>query len=186
MTASQVAERVIRALQDAGIPFLVVGSFSSNQYGIPRSTKDIDLVVQAPPGQLRDLAGVLGSDFIPEKQFRFETNTGTLCQEFSATGSPMRVEVFSLSDDAHDQARFGRRIERAMFGTVVPFPSPEDVIVWKLRWARPKDLEDVRGVILVQQQEGNLDWDYIRSWCTEHQTLAKLEDLLASLPNAME
>ena len=138
--------------------------------------------MQAKGGQPHDLSEILGSDFVAEDQFRFETNTGTVCQEFSVKGSPMKVEIFTLSEDAHDQQRFARRVEQAMFGTTVPFPSPEDVIVWKLRWARPKDLDDIRGVILVQRQEGDLDWDYIRHWCQQHETLAKLETLIASLP----
>lgn len=182
MAPSEVAEHVVRALKRAEISFILVGSFSSNQYGIPRSTKDIDLVVEAQASGLRDFTEILGRDFVPEKQYRFETNTGTVCQEFSVKGSAMKVEIFTLTSDAHDQERFRRRVEHPMFATVVPFPSPEDVIVWKLRWARPKDLEDVRGVILVQNREGLLDWNYIRKWCAEHETLAELENLVTSLP----
>ncbi|NIP96090.1 MAG: hypothetical protein GWO24_22700, partial [Akkermansiaceae bacterium] len=110
MTPSEVAEHVVRAFHDAEVPFLLVGSFSSNQYGIPRSTKDIYVVVQTQAGNLHDLAGILGPEFLPEQQFRFETNTGTVCQEFAAQGCTMKVGVFTLSDDAHDQARFARRV----------------------------------------------------------------------------
>lgn len=186
MTASEVAEKVVRALRTAEIPFLVVGSFSSNQYGIPRSTKDIDLVVAMGDGQSHDLSDILGSEFTPEAQLRFETNTGTMCQEFSVKDSTMKVEVFSLSDDPHDQERFRRKIERSMFGIAVPFATAEDVIIWKLRWGRAKDLEDVRGVILVQREEGRLDWEYVRFWCDRHGTSKVLEELLASLPGKNE
>ena len=34
-----------RAFEDAGLPYMIVGSYSSNFYGVPRSTKDADLVV---------------------------------------------------------------------------------------------------------------------------------------------
>ena len=37
---------VVDVILKEQIPFLMVGSFSSNFYGIPRSTKDGDLVVE--------------------------------------------------------------------------------------------------------------------------------------------
>lgn len=182
MTLEEAAVLVASRLRAAGIPHLLVGSFSSNHHGIPRSTKDVDIVIQAQGSGLTDVAGVLGREFIPEDQFRFETNTGTVCQEFAVYGSLVRVEIFTLSGDEHDQARFSRRVERELNGQPVFYPTAEDVVVWKLRWARPKDLEDVKGVILVQEGERGLDWDYIRGWCSQHGTLERLEAVLAALP----
>lgn len=37
---------VVDALHGEGIAFFLVGSFSSNLYGIPRSTRDADFVVE--------------------------------------------------------------------------------------------------------------------------------------------
>lgn len=47
--------RVADALSASGITYLITGSFASNYYGIPRSTKDADFVVQ--------LGSALGQDF---------------------------------------------------------------------------------------------------------------------------
>lgn len=182
MTPEEAAVVVARRLQAGGIAHLLVGSFSSNHHGIPRSTKDVDIVIQAPDGSLLDVAKILGDEFIPEDQYRFETNTGTVCQEFAVRDSLVRVEIFTLSGDEHDQARFARRVERELNGQQVWYPAAEDVVIWKLRWARAKDLEDVRGVILVQEGERGLDWDYIRGWCARHGTTERLEGVLASMP----
>ena len=46
MTIDDVALRVVDVLNKSGIPFMLVGGFSSNCHGIPRSTKDADFVVQ--------------------------------------------------------------------------------------------------------------------------------------------
>ena len=182
MTIPEAAQLITRRLKEAGIPFLLVGSFSSNLHGIPRSTKDVDVVIQAEGPGFRDLSAVLGPEFEPVDQFRFETNTGTICQEFVIRGTLFRAEFFTLSDDPHDAARFARRVEQSFGDGTACFPTAEDVIVWKLRWARPKDLEDIKGVILVQETQGNLDWSYIRDWCAKHGTIARLEEVLASLP----
>ena len=45
VTIDDVALRVSAALGAAGVPFMLVGGFSSNYDGIPRSTKDVDFPI---------------------------------------------------------------------------------------------------------------------------------------------
>ena len=109
MTIDDVALRVAEALNAAGIPFMLVGGFSSNYYGIPRSTKDADFVVGLNTPLDETFARTLGPEFEAEPQMSFETNTGTQRQKFGVRGTLFKVEVFRLSDDPHDQERFRRR-----------------------------------------------------------------------------
>ncbi len=180
MTVNDMALRASAALNKAGVPFMLVGSFSSNYYGIPRSTKDADFVVQLKSPWGEGLASILGPEFVAEPQLSFETNTGTLRQEFRVVGTLFTVEVFQLSEDAHDQERFRRRLPAMVEGSQIFFPTPEDVIIWKLRWARSKDRDDVRAVIGVQRER--LDWKYIESWCDQHGTRALMEQIRRSVP----
>ncbi len=55
-------------------------------------------------------------------------------------------------------------------GVSVPIISPEDLIATKIPAGRPKDIEDIRGVL--RERAADLDLDSIRS------TLATLEDAL--------
>jgi len=73
-----VALSVANAFNAAGIPFMLVGGFSSNYYGVPRSTKDVDFVVQLSAPLNEAFARTLGPEFEAEPQMSFETNTGTL------------------------------------------------------------------------------------------------------------
>ena len=180
MTIDDVALRVAEALGAAGVPFMLVGGFSSNFHGIPRSTKDADFVVQLSSPLNATFTRTLGPEFEAEPQLSFETNTGTQRQEFRVKGTLFKVEVFRLSDDSHDQERFRRRQLVKMEGQEVFFPTAEDVIIWKLRWARSKDRDDVRAVMGVQQ--GKLDWAYIESWCQRHGTRALLEEIRQTVP----
>jgi hypothetical protein len=109
VTIDDVAVRVSEALGAAGVPFMLVGGFSSNLHGIPRSTKDADFVVQLSAPLNDAFARTLGPEFEAEPPMAFETNTGTQRQEFRVRGTLFKVEVFRLSDDAHDQERFRRR-----------------------------------------------------------------------------
>lgn len=183
MTAGEsIAVRVANALEACGIPYLLSGSFASNYYGIPRSTRDADFVLQSQRAVGPDLAQQLGEDFVFEPQLSFETNTGTFRQVLRYKKKPFKVELFLLSQDPHDEARFLRRRAVRLFEHRVWLPSPEDVIITKLRWARGKDRDDTRDVMAVQQDQ--LDWRYVEDWCRRHGTLPLMEEIRRSVSAA--
>ncbi len=155
---------VVRVLEEAGIPYILVGSLSSNAWGIPRATKDADFVI-ATGEPIALLRRALAPRFVSDGQLGFETVTGHLKYVFRNALTGFEVELFLLADDAFSQERFRRRVRREAGDTHVWLPTAEDVIVQKLRWARAKDYLDVLDVMAVQ--EGHLDWVYIEKWCKE-------------------
>jgi hypothetical protein len=52
LSAAGLLEQVVQALDAAGIPRMLVGSFASSTHGAPRATQDIDLVVDPTPEAL--------------------------------------------------------------------------------------------------------------------------------------
>jgi len=179
-SAESITVKVAEALESQGIQYLLVGAFSSNIHGIPRSTKDADFVIQMSGAVGHRLSEILGDDFDLDPQLSFETNTGTMRQLVRHREKAFKVELFLLSNDPHDQERFRRRQQIEVFERPLWFPTAEDVIITKLRWKRRKDLDDVRDVMSVQL--GSLDWPYIEKWCREHGTLALLEEIRRSVP----
>lgn len=175
MTTNDVMLLVADALNREKIPAMLVGSFSSNYYGIPRSTEDVDFVIQIESNLTADFARILGDQFAAQSQLSFETNTGTQKQEFAVKGTGFKLELFKLSDDPFDQQRFKNRKRVMVAGREIWFPRAEDVIVMKIRWGRSKDKDDVKDVMHVQR--GKLDWNYIENWCRQHGTLEKLQML---------
>jgi len=93
------------------------------------------------------------------------------------------VELFELFDDPFVRAQFERRRchVSAQINRSTWLPTPEDVIVQKLRWGRVKDLEDARDVLAVQGPE-SLDMAYVERWCEAHGTLDRLHAALAEIP----
>jgi hypothetical protein len=183
MTGEEAVSRVIDVLVSLKIPNMLVGSFSSNFYGVGRSTNDADFVVQLGTCRMEEIAQRLGPDFRHDPQMSFETVTMTVRHAFSVKESAFRLELFQLSDDAHDQERFNRRREVSLLGRIAFLPTAEDVIITKLRWSagrRGKDWDDIRDVIAVQGP--SLDWSHIHSWCERHGTRSILDDIRASLP----
>ena len=58
-------KRVAQALEQTGVPHVLVGSMSSNVHGFARSTKDIDLVVQTDREGLERLFAALRDTTLP-------------------------------------------------------------------------------------------------------------------------
>jgi hypothetical protein len=170
-----VTLQVAGALVTNGIPYLLSGSFASSFWGIPRSTNDADFVIQMSGGIGLDFVRGLGENFELDPQLSFETVTGTYRQFVYHRKTAFKVEVFLLSQDPHDQERFARRREADLFGQRIWLLSPEDSIISKLRWYRPKDQDDIRNIISVQASK--LDWPYIEKWGREHRTLALLDQI---------
>ncbi len=183
----EATRRVIETFTRLNVPHMVVGGLSSNAYGIPRATKDADIVLSVDSKMLFAAAAELGPDFALDDQGSFEMVTGTMRYHLRVPSIAFEVELFMLSPDPHDQARFERRqkVISKQIGTEIMVPTPEDVIVMKLRWLkiakRGKDRDDVQNIIAVQGDDA-LDWDYIHHWCELHDTRTLLDEIRASIP----
>lgn len=182
MTSStEHAAAFIDACNAAKVPHMLVGAFSRNAYAPPRATHDADIVVAMTPLRLRELLELLGADYEWDEQMTFETVTGTRRDTLISKQGAFNIEVFWLSDDPHDKARFERRRPIDFAGRSTWVPTPEDVIVMKVRWKRAKDVDDVRDIIEFVGEEA-LDWPYIHRWCEQHGTRALLDEIRASIP----
>jgi hypothetical protein len=186
LTGNEAVLVVVEALDACTIPYMIVGSFSSNRYGIERSTQDADFVVDLGEGTILALQEKLPPEIRIDPQMSLETVTMNRRYIAEVRGTHFKLEFFLLGLDPHHQERFRRRRPVLAGGRNIWFPSPEDVIIQKLRWAmnayRSKDRDDARDVIAVQDVEGNLDWPYIHSWCERHGTRALLDEIRASIP----
>jgi hypothetical protein len=177
MTGNEGLLVLLGILNEVNVPYMMVGSYSSNFYGIPRSTKDADLVFEFESSLLKEIGNRLPPGLRFEDQSFFEMVTATRKELLLIDGSDFQIELFHLSDDEFDRSRFGRRVKAELPGGMnVWMPRPEDVVVQKLRWAkggaRTKDFDDVVSVLKFQRE---LDFPYIEHWCGIHGTLELLE-----------
>jgi len=184
MNLYELGSCVIEALEAEGIPYMLVGALSSSVFGIPRATKDVDIVLQLPTREpLRRLEARLAEVVVFDPQVSFETLTGSVRHILTAkTRPPFIVELFELGSDPFVIERFSRRraawsgqLKRQVF-----LPTAEDVIVQKLRWGRPKDMEDAKDVLAVQTP-AKLEMDYIAKWSEIHQTSRQLNAILSEI-----
>jgi len=180
MTADQALLAVIDALERLGSPYVLVGSLATNFHGIPRSTRDADIVVSLGASTLDRLADLFVPDLWIQPQTSFETVTGSIRHVIEVRDSPFIIELFGFGDDPHDRARLARRQRVRVLDHDTWVLTAEDVVITKLRWGmhanRAKDLDDARNVLAVRQND--LDMEYIRGWSADHGTTAILDRLL--------
>jgi len=185
MTVEQLALALTNACEAEGVDHMLTGAFASSVYGIPRSTKDVDVVLSLTGS---DPIGKVATRLAPIVQFDNQVQFDTLTWGRRLIGTvrenePLKIELFELFDDPFVLEQFSRRrrIFSASIGRETWLPTPEDVIVQKLRWGRNKDLDDARDILAVQGPE-TLDMSYIESWCVRHQTTLRLQEALAGIP----
>jgi hypothetical protein len=143
---------------------MVVGGQAVLLYGEPRFTRDIDITLGIGTDRLDDLmqlVAMLGWQVRPGASPEFVSKSMVLPCEDPSTG--IRIDfIFSIS--AYEQEAL-RRVQKVRRGQAeVCFASAEDVVIHKVVAGRPRDLEDVRIVLLKQPL---LDADYVRRWLGE-------------------
>jgi hypothetical protein len=173
--------QVIRVLQKHEVDYMLVGAFSSNAYGYPRSTNDAVIVIHYREGILAAICSSLGDDFKLDPQAGFEIMTGSVRNILTYVPTKFEIELFRLGEDLHHQERFARRRRLALPDLQIEavIPTAEDVVIQKLRWQRNKDIADVRTVMSIQAER--LDWSYIQLWTSKHGTRALLDRLRSEL-----
>jgi hypothetical protein len=185
MTVEALAALVIDACEAEGVEHMLTGAFATSFYGIPRSTKDVDVVVGLAGGSaIERIISRLGPEVEFDPQIQFDTLTwGKRQVGKSRQPPPFKVELFELFDDPFVMEQFARkrRLRSKQIARTTWLPTPEDVVVQKLRWGRSKDLDDARDVLAVQGPE-TLDMVYVEQWCARHGTTQRLQDALAGIP----
>ena len=185
MTVEELASKVIVACEAENLDHMLTGAFAFNYFAIPRSTTYVDFVVDATgSGKIAKLIARLE----PEIEFRGQVQFDTLTWGKRHIGKPsknstLEVELFELFDDPFVQSQFKRRQRLALPQISIEtwIPTPEDIVVQKLRWGRTKDLDDARDVLATEGTD-TLDMPYIEDWCAIHKTTDRLTATLARIP----
>jgi hypothetical protein len=181
VTEQELAIDAVRRLNRAGIAYLLTGSMASNYWGIPRTTHDLDFVVQLPlqsiPGLLREFR----DDFyLDEPAVRAALAPP---YQFNAIDrrSALKIDFWMLRSNPFEMSMFERRLNLNFLGERTWIATAEDVILHKLYWdsltPSERQTSDAAGVIAVQS--GSLDRAYLQQWAGELGFSEKLNQLLA-------
>jgi len=140
-------ERIATALEGAGIPYMVIGGQAVLRYGEARLTRDIDLTLGVDVDRLADVLAVTrecGFEVLVDPEVFVRETLVLPCLD---PGSGIRLDL--LFSFTHYEREAIARAEPVLVGaTQVRFATLEDLIIHKVIAGRPRDLEDVRGLLL--------------------------------------
>jgi hypothetical protein len=171
----------LRRLNRSGVTYYLTGSMASNYWGIPRTTHDLDFVVQLPMSAVPRIVQAFSGDFyIEEAAVRAAYQPP---HQFNAidTRSALKVDFWLPKPEPFDREMLRRRAQVTLFGEAAWISTAEDVVLHKLVWNRispsERQLGDAAGVVAVQA--GALDKNYLRHWAQELKLTGELERLLS-------
>jgi len=172
--------RLVRALDAAGIPYMIAGSLASSCHGEPRATNDVDLVIDPSGEQLELLLAALGEGCYVSPEAAREALRERSAFNVIDYATGLKADLIVRRERPFSREEFARRRKAALPGTEAFVVSPEDAILSKLEWSRrggsERQLRDALGVAVVQGPE--LDREYLRRWARELGVAELLEELL--------
>jgi hypothetical protein len=155
------------ALQECGIPYMLVGSNASSIHGAPRATYDIDIVIDPTERQLEQLLALF-----PDSDFYVSVDAATDAfrrrSQFNLIeiDSGWKVDLIIPENRAFNKAEMARRSPRRINDVLVDVATAEDTIIAKLEWSKAggseRQLEDVAGILRLRADA--LDAEYIEQW----------------------
>jgi hypothetical protein len=146
-------------LEEQRVRYLVIGGLAVVAVGEPRTTADADAIIFLSASEAETLIGRAannGFELDPAvEQQRLET-TGTL----RFRRGKFQIDLITASLPFEETA-FRRASRHELFGVSLPFPSPEDLILFKVLAGRDKDMLDAIGV--VRRHRDRLDIAYLET-----------------------
>lgn len=146
---------------------MVVGSFASTFHGLPRTTQDIDIVIDPSPAALHAFLSLL-----PEEEYYVSTDAAEDALRrrgmFNIVdlSSGWKVDVIIRKQRPFSVEEFRRRIPARVLDRDVQMASAEDTVLAKLEWAAlgesERQLRDAQGIIDVKAE--SLDDSYVDRW----------------------
>ena len=144
----KILRTVARELKQASIPYMMIGGQAVLIYGEPRLTRDIDVTLGIGVSELARIKKVLpamGLKILVKNDREFVERTMVLPTKDKE--SEIRVDfIFSFSP--YERQAIGRARDIQVGRTQVKFASLEDVVIHKVISGRPRDLEDIKSILV--------------------------------------
>lgn len=156
-------ERLAHALADARLPYMIIGGQAVLLYGEPRLTRDIDVTLGVDVDRQAQLVAVAKSVGLTPLVTPESFTTQTMVLPCHDPSSGIRVD-FIFSFTPYERQAIDRAVPVSIRSAQVRFASAEDLIVHKMLAGRPRDHEDVTGILLKQPR---LDLAYVRHWLAQ-------------------
>jgi len=154
---------------------MVIGGVAASLLGRPRLTQDIDALVLLPESGWPDLLAAADRHGIVPRiadALGFARRSRMLLLTHSASAIDIDVSLGGL---AFEEQAVARSQIHEVGGIKMQLPRVEDLLVMKAFAHRPKDMDDIDGLL---NAHPNADLEFVRKWLREFSAALSRPDLL--------
>lgn len=167
MTISESLRGFVEALERAGVPYMLTGSYASAFHSLPRATRDLDFVIAPTREQVRALIGEFPRD-------RFHVDEGAALDALDGHGqfnvididTGCKADFMIQKPRPFSHTEFDRRYRASLDGVTLNIATAEDDLLAKLEWAKlgswDRQIED--AATLLRLRANALDRAYVEDW----------------------
>ncbi len=169
---------LVGVLDAMKIPYMVGGSVALGVWASPRTTHDLDVVVDLPLTRIEEFCSHFPTDryyIDPQAMtaaFRQPNSPSLGMYSFTDMLSGFKIDLFPLRPtDAAQVASFSNRVtEEILENQFAAVCSAADLLIQKLRWhtmsGSERQFRDCLNLLLVdkQRQQPHIDWQYVEAW----------------------
>jgi len=177
MDFEKLITEISKILDTLKIIYAITGGYAVSIWGRPRSTFDIDVIIELSHSKLavfsKALKAISEMSYIDEQMAeRAVERKGEF--NFIHIESGIKVDFWVQDSGEFSKLKLARRVPKNISGRKIYFVSPEDLILSKLLWHKESGSElQLRDVESVLKFQTKLDAEYLKKW-TKKQTTQKI------------
>ena len=156
---------VCERLNQAGVPYMITGSFAANFYAVPRMTRDLDIVIAIDHQDEKRLFEIFQNDFYVDQESIKEAIKHQGMFNIIHDQTVFKIDFIVRKDSSYRTTEFQRKQKLILGNSPIWIVSPEDLVISKLFWAKDSlsemQLKDIKNIL---ESVKNIDNDYIIQW----------------------
>lgn len=152
--------KIVSFLNREKYGYLVIGGMAASVLGAPRMTHDIDFCIFIGKSKIKEFLKKVkesGFGFDKKETFKRVRETGTFKISYDGFNMDFLIVSTNFEKDA-----LARKRKLPLYGIDAYFPTPEDLILFKIVPARHIDMADIENI--VERHSDRLDKKYIMNW----------------------
>lgn len=157
-------QALVKCLTAQRIKYIILGGIAVSIYGEPRLTADVDVNIIFDKRKINEfLKRAKKYGFYPSLPHirKIVEKTGVIPMSFRKRKIYGKFDII-IAENILEYMAIKRGRLKKIASTKARFISPEDLIIHKIVSSRPRDNEDLKGILI--RQEGKLDIKYIQYW----------------------
>jgi hypothetical protein len=166
---------LVKWLDDTKMPSMIIGGVAASVLGQPRLTQDVDALAILPEADWANaVSAAARHGILPriENLLDFARRSRVLLMRHAESGIDIDVTFGRLS---FEQAAIDNSETHDIGGLRVRLPRVEDLLIMKAVARRPKDLQDIEGLLAAHP---DADVVAVRQWVREFATAMNMSDML--------